>query len=40
MISAFGKVKGLSVWNEEPFGMYYTETEPENGFVPKEGEPK
>ena len=22
---------------DEPFGMFYTDTEPESGFVPKEG---
>ena len=24
-------------YSEEPFGMFYTGTEPESGFVPKEG---
>ena len=24
-------------YSEEPFGMFYTDTEPESGFVPKEG---
>ncbi len=24
-------------YHEEPFGMFYTDTEPESGFVPKEG---
>ncbi len=35
-LTAFLEALGYS---EQPFGMYYTETEPESGFVPKEGEP-
>ncbi len=33
-LSEFLEVLGIS---EEPFGMFYTDTEPKDGFVPKEG---
>lgn len=36
--SLTGLLEALGL-TEEPFGMFYTDAEPEEGFVPKEGQP-